>query len=260
MDAARLSFSVLTALALLVATNAPARACGAEAFGTGRVAAIEDRQTFRLGDGRRFRLAGVEWAVPPDRARAALAQGLLDRTVALSGFDKAADRHGRLHAFPIVSGSETPIQYALLEQGLALVNGQIADGTCRETLLRLERTARAAGRGGWAENGSAHLHDAGKPAGILKDRGRFGIGRPEIPFMSISAGAGRRTSRRRLRKGITPPLYRRASCPGRWPGAPSEFGGSSRNVQGPGSRPRRRGSSRLSRANSERGCGFLPFT
>jgi endonuclease YncB( thermonuclease family) len=175
MDAARLSFSVLTALALLVATNAPARACGAEAFGTGRVAAIEDRQTFRLGDGRRFRLAGVEWAVPPDRARAALAHGLLDRTVALSGFDKAADRHGRLHAFPIVSGSETPIQYALLEQGLALVNGQIADGTCRETLLRLERAARAAGRGGWAENGSARLHDAGKPAGILKDRGRFGI-------------------------------------------------------------------------------------
>lgn len=175
MDAARLSFAVLTALALLVAANRPARACGAEAFGTGRVAAIEDSRTFRLGDGRRFRLAGVEWAVPPDRARAALAQGLLDRTVALSGFDKAADRHGRLHAFPIVSGSETPIQYALVEQGLALVNGQIADGTCRETLLRLERAARAAGRGGWAENGSARLHDAEKPAGILKDRGRFGI-------------------------------------------------------------------------------------
>jgi endonuclease YncB( thermonuclease family) len=150
-----------------------AQACGTEVLEPGRVAAIEDTRTLRLADGRKIRISGIEWGIPADAARAALSALALDRDVALRGAPKP-DRYGRIHAFPSVNGSETPIQYALLDRGLAVAGTRIGDAACREALLRLERAARAARLGIWGAD-NYRLYQADDPAAILSSRGRFAI-------------------------------------------------------------------------------------
>lgn len=151
----------------------PGFACGGEALGESRVAAIENAQTLRLGDGRSVRLAGIEWGVPADAARAALSELAVGRTISLKGTAKP-DRYGRIHAFAFVSGSETPIQYALLDRGLAVVGTRLGDPACRRNLLVREQAARLSRLGIWG-SGDYRLHRADDPATILRDRGRFAI-------------------------------------------------------------------------------------
>lgn len=150
-----------------------AHACGAEALGESLVAAIENTRTLRLADGRSIRLAGIEWGVSADTARAALSELALGRTISLKG-TAHPDRHGRIHAFAFVSGSETSIQYALLDRGLAVTGTRLGDPACRQTLIRREQAARAARLGIWG-SGDYRLHRADDPATILSDRGRFAI-------------------------------------------------------------------------------------
>jgi hypothetical protein len=175
--------------ALSFSHSKDASACGAQSLGEGRVVAVEDSRTLRLADGRTIRLAGIEWTVPAETARAALARLVLDRQVTLKAAQQstqngspAPDRYGRLHAFPIVSGSETPIQYVLLDQGLAVTGTRIGDPACRLALLGRERGARAAKPG--MEPGSTlgrdgardyRLHQADDPAAVLQSLGRFAI-------------------------------------------------------------------------------------
>ena len=171
-----------TLLALIAFACADgAIACGAESLGDGRVTAIGDDRTLRLTDGRVIRLAGVEWTVPAEAARATLSALVLDRSVSLKG-SPTPDRYGRLHAFPFVSGSETPIQYVLLDQELAVTAARIGDAACRTALLGRERAARAERvdtkldtRLGIAGSGDYRLHQAGNPAEILNSLGRFAI-------------------------------------------------------------------------------------
>jgi endonuclease YncB( thermonuclease family) len=169
------------AAALLLATLAlvspalasPAHACTDKALGESRVAAIEDARTLRLADGRAVRLAGIEWGLTAEEARAALSDLALDRTVSLKGAG-TRDRYGRIYAFPIVSGSETPIQYALLDRGLAVTGTRIGDPACRRALLQREQAARASRLGIWG-SGVYRLHQADDPQAILGDLGRFAI-------------------------------------------------------------------------------------
>lgn len=137
------------------------------------MAAIEDSRTLRLADGRKIRMAGIEWGISADAARTALAGLSLDRDVALKG-SPTPDRYGRIHAFPSVNGSETPIQYDLLGRGLAVAGTRIGDAACREALLALERAARAARLGIWGA-GDYRLHKADDPAAIRNSLGRFAI-------------------------------------------------------------------------------------
>ncbi len=161
--------AVLTA----VCAGAPvAAACGATALGEAKVIAIPDSHTLALGDGRLVKLAGIAWMVPADAARSALADQLLNRTVSLKG-NATPDRYGRIYAFPIVSGSETPIQYALVEQGLAVPGGRIGDQACVSQLLEREQVAQSSGRGAWASG--KRRHNANDPKMILSDQGRFAI-------------------------------------------------------------------------------------
>ena len=106
--------------------------CGTSSLGESRVTAIEDSRTLSLADGRKIRLAGIEWGVPAETARTLLADLLLNRQVTLKAPERSEpDRYGRIYAFPIVSGSETPIQYPLLERGLVLVSGRVSDRSMR---------------------------------------------------------------------------------------------------------------------------------
>jgi endonuclease YncB( thermonuclease family) len=161
------------AMLLAVTSLVPAQACGGTALGAGHVVAIEDARTLRLADGRKIRLAGIEWGLPADAARASLTGLALDRHVALKG-SETPDRYGRIHAFPTVNGSETPIQYGLLDRGLAVTGTRIGDTACRDTLLVRERAARIARLGIWG-SGDYRLHQADDPAAILTSLGRFAI-------------------------------------------------------------------------------------
>jgi endonuclease YncB( thermonuclease family) len=162
--------AVLLALTSLVPT---AQACGATPLGTGHVVAIEDARTLRLADGRKIRLAGIEWGLSAEAARAALSGLVLDRPVTVKGTE-TPDRYGRIHAFPTVNGSETPIQYGLLDRGLAVMGTRIGDAACRNALLARERAARIARLGIWG-SGDYRLHQADDPAAILTSLGRFAI-------------------------------------------------------------------------------------
>ncbi len=172
-QALREALGAAAMLLALLPAGSRAIACGAEDLGESRVTAIETARTLRLADGRTIRLAGVEWGVPGEAARAALSGAALGHTVALKG-NRTPDRYGHIHAFPFVSGSETPIQYALLDRGLAVAGTRIADPACRAGLLRREQAARASRLGIWG-SGDYRLHQADDPAAILRDRGRFGI-------------------------------------------------------------------------------------
>lgn len=174
---------MLLAASLLAQSHAIA--CGAQPLGESRVLAIEDSRTLKLADGRKIRLAAVEWAISPGAAKAVLTELALDRIVTLKGAP-TPDRYGRIHAFPFVSGSETPVQYALLDRGLAVTGIRIGDPACRAALLRREQTARAARLGtgldtgldpglGIRGAGDYRLHQADDPAAILLSRGRFAI-------------------------------------------------------------------------------------
>ena len=147
-------------------------ACGFAALGEARVTAIPDGRTIGLDDGRLVKLAGIAWTVPPDTAKAALADLMLNRTVSLKG-TATPDRYGRIHAFPFVSSSETPVQYALVERGLAVMSGRLGDKGCAEALLDRERVARAARLGLW--NSGESRHNANDPKVVLRDQGRFAI-------------------------------------------------------------------------------------
>jgi hypothetical protein len=175
-----------TLLALTVLFCAKeATACGTDRLEDGRVAAVEEFGTLRLADGRKLRLAGVEWTVSAEIARAALSDLVLDRVISVKGA-KIPDRYGRIHAFPFVSGSETPIQYALLDRKLVVTGTRIGDPACRNALLARERAARAARPGsslgprldtrlGISGSGDYRLHQADDPAAILNGLGRFAI-------------------------------------------------------------------------------------
>jgi hypothetical protein len=162
----------LLAAPLPAAISGPAAACGAAALGDAKVVAIPDSRTIGLDDGRLVKLAGIEWTVPPDTAKATLSELLLNRAVSLKG-TATLDRYGRIYAFPSVSGSETPVQYALLERGLAVMGSRAGDKACVDALLGREKVARSAQGGFW--NSGERQHRASDPKVVLRDQGRFAI-------------------------------------------------------------------------------------
>lgn len=167
-----------SAVAMIVAASLccfPALACNLAAQGEGRVAAIIDGRTLRLDDGREVRLAGLELvASAPERRRAADAlAALLDgASVTLRGSHDAPDRYGRQSALVYNDGSDTPVQAALLEQGMAIMAPSI-DATCLPQLRAAEQSARQAWRGIWG--GVAALKNTERPGDILAAIGQLGV-------------------------------------------------------------------------------------
>ncbi len=163
------------ALGLGPVSAAHANPCTSYDLGPDRVTAVEDSRTLSLADGRKIRLAAIEWAVPPDQARKILSDLLLDRQVALGAPSRGEpDRYGRIHAFPIVSGSETPIQYGLLARGIAVVSSRAIEETCLSALRAAEKPAREQGLGAFAKGGPAaqKSDDYGQ---IREQTGRFAV-------------------------------------------------------------------------------------
>jgi endonuclease YncB( thermonuclease family) len=145
-----------------------------EPQGEGRVDAIVDARSFRLGDGREVRLAGIE-PVAPRRAGgvAALTAIVLGREVALHGDSDAPDRYGRQPAFVFIAGSTASVQSRLLADGEALVGIDIGAADCRTELLAAEADARRHRRGLWAD--PAAIKNAENSGDILSGVGQFAL-------------------------------------------------------------------------------------
>jgi endonuclease YncB( thermonuclease family) len=162
--------------AVFAAAAAPlfAAPCSFEAQGEGHVAEVIDGRSFRLGDGREIKLAGIELA-SSDATRAeraaALSAMIAGKDVTLSGADDTPDRYGRQTAFVFLAGSDTPVQSLLLAEGAALASSEIADKECAAALLAAEGAAKAAKKGVW--NSPAVIKNAESTDDILAGIGRF---------------------------------------------------------------------------------------
>ncbi len=142
----------------------------------GMVAAVGERGTLVLADGRVVRLAGVEIAAPADAADAeggqfAVAAAELVTRLAVGAelrlpAQPGTDRYGRISAqIRLSRPGEAPAwpQSALVDAGLARVIGAAHERDCLAELLVLEREARAARRGLWSgEHG--RVFAAGDPS------------------------------------------------------------------------------------------------
>jgi endonuclease YncB( thermonuclease family) len=158
------------AIIALAATSLSAHAapCAFEAQDDGHVAEVIDGRSFRLGDGREIRLAGIELV---DTDKATLTALINDKDVSLRGADDTPDRYGRQTTFAFLAGSDMSVQAQLLAQGAALASVDVADQDCATALMAAEAEARTAKKGTWAT--SNVIKNAESAADILAGIGRF---------------------------------------------------------------------------------------
>lgn len=120
------------------------------------VAVVLAGDRLALADGREVRLAGIRLPGGPAagaaaaRARAGLAGLAEGRAVRLGLAAQAHDRYGRLVA-QLERADGLWLQGRLLEQGLVQVQTRPGETERAPAMLGLERQARAAGRGLWAD-------------------------------------------------------------------------------------------------------------
>ena len=178
------------ALSVVLLSLAGARAeCRLPASGAervqGRVSGVADGRTLRLDDGRDILLAGL--APGGADTQKALQDRLAGQSVTVGVAGAQADRYGRLAGYVFVNGAVTPVQYALLREGLARVDGRVDNSGCRSALLAQERHARAAGFGLWGDK-VYDVHQAASPDAILGARGRFGLVEGRVLSVRESGG------------------------------------------------------------------------
>lgn len=154
-------------LPTLPAAAAPAAAERAGALGLehaagGEAVAVIDGDTLVLADGREVRLVGIQAPKLPlgragfepwplaEEAKARLAAVTLGRRLDLGYGGRRGDRHGRVLAH-LFDAEGRWIQGELLGAGLARVYSFADNRVAVAQMLALEREARAAGRGIWAD-------------------------------------------------------------------------------------------------------------
>jgi endonuclease YncB( thermonuclease family) len=148
--------TIIAGIAALLAHGAAAQeACKLEAVGTGKVVAVRDGRTLMLEDGRELRLAAIE---APDQSRAALLRLADGRTLHLAKLGATDhDRYGRLVAFAFAGDGAQSLQRAMLGEGWARVSSRVGGNTCASDLLAMEKVARTARCGLWADPNFAPL-------------------------------------------------------------------------------------------------------
>jgi len=163
--------SAASAYALMVCNAVGQEQCKLTAIGTANVAAVRDGRTLMLTDGRELRLAAIEIT---DDSRSALQTLAGGGPLRLERLGPDQDRYGRLVAFAFAGDPPRSLQQSLLEQGQARVSTRIGDKACADALLTTERSARAAGRGLWADPNFAPLQ-AENLTRLQAERGHFAL-------------------------------------------------------------------------------------
>lgn len=158
-------------LALLGCDAAAHAACKLTTIGTANVAAVRDGRTLMLDDGRELRLAAIE---ATDDSRTALQMLVGGRPLRLERLAAESDRYGRLVAFAFAGDGGQSMQEAMLADGQARVSARIGDKACAEGLLTIERAARTARRGLWADPNFAPL-PAENIVRLQAERGHFAL-------------------------------------------------------------------------------------
>lgn len=152
----------LLACALVVSSIAVAQnRLTPQPVSSGVVQTVVDGDTVRLRSGTQIRLVGLQapklslgrrgfiaWPLATE-AKETLARLTLGKTVSLRYTGRKSDRHGRLLAH-LTTKDGTWVQGALLSDGMARVYTFPDNRARSEEMLRLESTARTAGRGIWA--------------------------------------------------------------------------------------------------------------
>lgn len=172
--------------------------CGLEAGPERAVAAVLDGETVRLDDGKEVRLVAMlaprasdvratrgQWP-PEETTRAALAELLLGRTVALAFAGRREDRFSYVLAHIFVhdgAGGLVWVQGRLVEQGLARASASPGNDACIAHLVDRERTARAESRGLWA-NSAYTVRPADRPTELARYQGRWELVRGTVEAVS----------------------------------------------------------------------------
>lgn len=157
-----LRFLVLGLCLLASAAVAAAPPDRLEDGGTAVIQAVIDADTAVLADGRQVRFVGIQapklplgranfptWPLAEDAARTVEAM-ILGRTVQLRHGGARIDRHGRTLAH-LVRDDGLWVQGEILRLGWARVYSFADNRALAAELYALEREARAAGRGIWAD-------------------------------------------------------------------------------------------------------------
>jgi len=201
---------VLIALAAILAATRPVAAqppplesvCAALEAGPARtVTRIVDGETVGLDDGSELRLIGAlapraidvgfepgAWAVETE-TREELRDLVLGRSIEMRFAGERQDRYGRLqaHAFLIEGERRRWVQHHLLAQGLARAYAPAGNGACFSELVTVERTAREAGRGLWAE-AAYQIRNANAPEALLAYRTTFQIVEGQVVRVALVRG------------------------------------------------------------------------
>ena len=171
--------------------------CGLEAGPDRAVAAVLDGETVKLDDGKDVRLVGtlspragdvgaLRGAWPPEEAaRAALAEWLVGRAVALAFAGRREDRFGRVLAHLFIHDGENKVwvQARLVERGLARASTSPGNEACIGHLVERENAARMAGLGLWASGGYA-VRPADRPTELGRYQGRWELVRGAVEAVS----------------------------------------------------------------------------
>ena len=195
------------AAAILLSAGGAAHAaapCKVEPLGVARAVAVRDGATLLLADGRELRLAAVELA---ESARTAI-QAAIAQPLRLASFAEKLDRYGRIVAFAYPGESERSLQEMLLAQGLARVAARVGDKSCADHLKALERAARRAGVGQWADPNFALLR-AENFRRLQAERGHFVLVEGKVLSVRDSGGVVYLNFGRRWTEALTVTILRR---------------------------------------------------
>jgi micrococcal nuclease len=162
-------FCSTSVIAVLMVGICPARAqnndCRLEPGPSRSVAKIIDSETLQLDDGKHVRLIGAlgpravdvaatadTWP-PEERAKAALSELVLSKSVTLAFGGDKTDRYGRwvAHVFVASGDAQVWVQGHMLQSGHARSYGISGNRACEAELIAHEKIARDANLGLWAE-------------------------------------------------------------------------------------------------------------
>jgi len=177
----------LATICLLLPLGGAKAQCQLPESGTARATGVADARSILLDDGREILLAGIETAPSWPQAQIALAQRVAGKHLTLHGLSTQPDRYGRFTAFASVSGSETPVQYDLVREGLVRVSGHHDAAGCRSDLLALEQAARTAKVGLWSDP-VYDVQKADDPMAIAAGRGDFALVEGKVRSVRESGG------------------------------------------------------------------------
>jgi endonuclease YncB( thermonuclease family) len=170
--------------AMPVRASERAAPCAAAATDRDTVTAVVDERTLRLAGGRELRLAGLETILDAgdattaetaaQRAKAELERLALGKAIAVRILGE--DRYGRSLALavPAAEPAGQTIQERLISGGFGIAAARNGGSGCHLRFLEVERGARAAHLGLWADPHYL-IHEAERLGDLRGIRGRFAL-------------------------------------------------------------------------------------